>query len=52
MLTLGNGDPGDLTLGRYYLKMSNRRIDQQLAALWENDDAATTAAAKVALARS
>jgi hypothetical protein len=40
---------GDLRLnletGRYYLRTARRRIRQSLAALWDNDDEATTALA-------
>jgi alkylation response protein AidB-like acyl-CoA dehydrogenase len=32
----------DLETGRYYLRTANRRIRQSLAALWDNDDEATT----------
>jgi alkylation response protein AidB-like acyl-CoA dehydrogenase len=35
----------DLEAGRYYLRTAGRRIRQALAALWENDDEATTALA-------
>jgi alkylation response protein AidB-like acyl-CoA dehydrogenase len=32
----------DLEAGRYFLTIANRRIKQSLAALWDNDDEATT----------
>jgi hypothetical protein len=35
----------DIEVGRYYLKTAVRRIEQNLAALWSNDDADTTAIA-------
>ena len=54
LLTHGNGNPRELdreiSAGRYFLRLSNRRIQQQLALLAENDDAQTTLAANVALA--
>jgi len=37
--------------GLYYLKLSDRRIRQCLAALTDNDDTDTTKAADAALAR-
>jgi alkylation response protein AidB-like acyl-CoA dehydrogenase len=44
-----HGDEGqlrfDLQTGRYYLLTASRRIKQALAALWDNDDDATTALA-------
>src|SRR5439155_11939798 len=46
LLTLGNGNAAevarDVTIGRYYLTISARRVRQLLAALDSNDDAATT----------
>ncbi|MCS6850512.1 MAG: acyl-CoA dehydrogenase family protein, partial [Gemmataceae bacterium] len=35
-------------VGRYYLRWAHRRVRQNLAALWDNDDAAATAAARAA----
>ncbi|HZN34176.1 MAG TPA: acyl-CoA dehydrogenase family protein [Pirellulaceae bacterium] len=35
----------DLQTGRHYLRTARRRIKQSLAALWDNDDEATTALA-------
>jgi len=35
----------DLETGRYYLRTARRRIQQSLAALWDNDDDATTSLA-------
>jgi acyl-CoA dehydrogenase family protein 9 len=53
LLTLANGDPEgvkrDVTAGRYFLVLSDRRIQQCLAALDDNDDAVTTEAADAAL---
>jgi acyl-CoA dehydrogenase family protein 9 len=40
----------EATAGRYFLTLANRRIQQNLAALWDNDDAETTRAADAALA--
>jgi hypothetical protein len=55
LLTHGNGNPDelqrDLAVGRYFLRLADRRIRQHLAALWDNDDAQTTAAADAALGR-
>jgi alkylation response protein AidB-like acyl-CoA dehydrogenase len=54
-LTVGNGHADevarDLAAGRYFLKLSNRRIKQFLAALSDNDDADTTATADAILSR-
>jgi acyl-CoA dehydrogenase family protein 9 len=46
-LLTGPHPPSDreLAAGRYYLRVADRRIRQSLAALWDNDDEATTAAA-------
>ncbi len=56
LLTLGNGDPReverDVQAGRYFLRLTNRRVKQNLAALDDNDDAACTAAADAALERA
>jgi hypothetical protein len=35
----------ELEAGRYYLLTARRRIKQNLATLWDNDDEATTALA-------
>jgi alkylation response protein AidB-like acyl-CoA dehydrogenase len=55
LLTHANGNPAelnrDVTVGRYYLKLSDRRIRQCLAALNNNDDVMTTEAANAALGR-
>jgi alkylation response protein AidB-like acyl-CoA dehydrogenase len=49
LLTGGNGNPSevarDATVGRYYLRLSDRRIRSCLAALDDNDDQETTATA-------
>jgi hypothetical protein len=46
-----NAFAADIAAGRYFLKIADRRIRQCLAALTDNDDADTTAAADAALAR-
>jgi len=46
----GSSPQRDLIAGRYYLKTAARRMRQNLAALWDNDDAETTAAADAILA--
>jgi alkylation response protein AidB-like acyl-CoA dehydrogenase len=55
LLADGNGNPEemrrDAQAGRYFLTLANRRIRQNLAALNDNDDEATTAAANAALER-
>jgi hypothetical protein len=55
ILTGSNGNPAearrDAQAGRYFLTLANRRIKQNLAALTDNDDEATTAAAIAALER-
>jgi alkylation response protein AidB-like acyl-CoA dehydrogenase len=42
---MGKADERDLQSGRYFLTMTNRRIKQNLAALWDHDDEITTATA-------
>jgi hypothetical protein len=45
LMTHGNGHTDtqrDMQAGRYFLTLANRRIRQNLAALWDNDDATTT----------
>jgi alkylation response protein AidB-like acyl-CoA dehydrogenase len=53
LLTKGNHNPAearrDVTAGRYFLTLADRRIRQNLTALWDNDDEATTQAADVLL---
>jgi len=53
LLSIGNGHADevtrDVTAGRYYLRLSNRRIKQCLAALSDNDDKDTTATANAVL---
>ncbi len=55
LLSYGNGNPQDVErdvlAGRYFLRISNRRIRQCLAALSDNDDALTTQTADAVLAR-
>jgi acyl-CoA dehydrogenase family protein 9 len=55
LLTYGNGNPTelqrDVLAGRYFLRLSNRRIRQSLAALSDNDDALTTTTADAILQR-
>jgi alkylation response protein AidB-like acyl-CoA dehydrogenase len=53
LLTHGNHSPGDVQrdvqTGRYFLRIANRRIRQNLAALTDNDDEQTTATADTVL---
>jgi acyl-CoA dehydrogenase family member 9 len=53
LLTNANGDPDELNrdvqAGRYFLKLSDRRVRQSLAALNDNDDSETTVTADAAL---
>jgi len=55
LMTTSNGHADeaarDVTSGRYFLRLSNRRIKQCLIALSDNDDADTTATADAVLAR-
>ena len=55
LLSVGTGHADevarDVATGRYFLKLSNRRIKQCLAALTDNDDADTTATADAILAK-
>jgi alkylation response protein AidB-like acyl-CoA dehydrogenase len=54
LLTAGNGHADtarDVTAGRYFLRVSDRRFRQCMAALTDNDDALTTQAADAVLAR-
>ncbi len=55
LLTGANGDrkalASDVTAGRYFLKLADRRVRQSLAALTDNDDSDTTATADAVLAR-
>jgi hypothetical protein len=55
LATTGNGRPDDAArdsvAGRYFLKLSDRRFRQSLAALTDNDDPMTTQAADATLAR-
>ncbi|MCC6418775.1 MAG: acyl-CoA dehydrogenase family protein [Gemmataceae bacterium] len=56
LLTEGNHSPEEVNreaaAGRYFLKIANRRVRQNLAALWDNDDADTTKTADAVLGRS
>jgi alkylation response protein AidB-like acyl-CoA dehydrogenase len=49
----GNGNPKELeretAVGRYFLRLADRRIRQNLAALWDNDDEETTRTANAVL---
>ncbi len=45
----GNGVSRDVTIGRFFLTASNRRIKQRLGELWENEDEEQTAAADLVL---
>jgi alkylation response protein AidB-like acyl-CoA dehydrogenase len=53
LLTSGNGDArqlkAEVTAGKYFLRLADRRIARNFAALSDNDDAMTTAAADAAL---
>ena len=53
LLTHGNHAPAevsrDLEAGRYFIRLANRRMQQNLNALWDNDDEATTRTANAAL---
>jgi acyl-CoA dehydrogenase family protein 9 len=55
LLMLGNGNGAevarDVTAGRYFLRLSDRRIRQCLTALYENDDQHTTETAHATLER-
>jgi alkylation response protein AidB-like acyl-CoA dehydrogenase len=57
LLTLTNGNAGgkelaaEISAGRYFMRLADRRIQQNLAALWDNDDEATTQTADAALDR-
>jgi acyl-CoA dehydrogenase family member 9 len=55
LLSRADGDPRalerDVQAGRYFLTLSNRRIKQILATLWDNDDEATTRTANLWLAK-
>jgi acyl-CoA dehydrogenase family protein 9 len=55
LLTQGNHNAEevrrDVVAGRYFLRLANRRIKQNLAALSDNDDEMTTQTAKAALER-
>jgi hypothetical protein len=53
LMSVGNGHAEevarDVAAGRYFLRLSNRRIKQCLAALSDNEDASTTATADAVL---
>lgn len=55
LLSRSNGNPAalerDVQAGRYFLTLANRRIKQSLAALWDNDDEATTRTANLHLSK-
>jgi len=55
LLTHGNHNPEevrrDVTIGRHFLRIANRRIRDHLAALWDNDDADTTRTADAVINR-
>src|SRR5262249_11330628 len=54
-LLSGNGDletfTRDIVAGRYFLRLADRRIRHNLAALWDNDDDWTTMTADAALGK-
>ncbi|OAI52788.1 hypothetical protein AYO44_16445 [Planctomycetaceae bacterium SCGC AG-212-F19] len=47
----GPDTAADVTAGRYFMKLANRRIEQNIAALWANDDDDATKAADAAIGR-
>lgn len=54
LLVHANGHPDvqrDIQAGRYFLALANRRIKQNLAALWDNDDDMTTTTANAWLGK-
>jgi acyl-CoA dehydrogenase family protein 9 len=55
LMSVGNGHAEevarDVTAGRYFLRLSNRRVKQCLAALSDNDDKETTATADAVLSK-
>ena len=55
LLTHGNHNPDevrrDVIIGRHFLRIANRRVRDNLAALWQNDDADTTRAANAVIER-
>jgi alkylation response protein AidB-like acyl-CoA dehydrogenase len=51
LLATGKYSAADIDAGRYFLKMSDRKIRQTLASLGDNDDALTSATAASALAQ-
>lgn len=54
LMSLGNGHgetQRDIQAGRYFMTLANRRIQQNLAALWDNDDAMTSATANAWLGK-
>jgi acyl-CoA dehydrogenase family member 9 len=52
LLSIAGTPERDLQAGRYFLALANRRVRQSLAALWDNDDAATTRTADMWLGKS
>ncbi len=55
LLQSGNGQASelnrDIAVGRYFLRLADRRIRQNLAAVWDNDDASTTQVADAVLGK-
>ena len=52
LLAVGGADSQrDIQAGRYFMALANRRIKQNLAALWDHDDALTTETANVWLGK-
>jgi len=54
LMSPGNGHPdaeSDLQAGRYFMALANRRIKQNLAALWDHDDEMTTVTANAWLGK-
>jgi acyl-CoA dehydrogenase family protein 9 len=52
LLNVAGTPESELQAGRYFLALANRRIRQSLAALWDNDDSATSRTADLWLGRS
>ncbi|MBI2807586.1 MAG: acyl-CoA dehydrogenase family protein [Planctomycetes bacterium] len=55
LMTDANGDAEmqrEIQAGRYFMALANRRISQSLAALWDNEDAITTAVADAWLGKA
>jgi len=49
LLTSGSNDVAEIEAGRHFVRIALRRIDQNFAALYDNDDVGTTIAANATL---